>query len=84
MTPEVEPLLPGGSGCLLSQNPQPNCTLLLLPLLGTFFLGYSLAQLPEGGSRTGLGPSVAAAAARAPKPLGKGWDRPQQARSVAV
>lgn len=55
-----------------------------MPLVGALFLGYSLAQLPEGGSKTGLGSSVAAAAARAPKPLGKDWDGPQQARSVAV
>lgn len=67
----------------LCRQPQLDCTL-LLPLVGALFLGFSLAQLPEGGSRTGLGPSVAAAAAQAPKPLGKDWDGPQQAGSVAA
>lgn len=81
--PELGASSPGGSGRLLCKNPQPNCTLLLLSLVEALFLGYSFAQLPEGGSMTGLGPSVAAAAARAPKPLGKDWDGPQQARSVA-
>lgn len=54
--------------------PSSNLLLLLLSLVRGP-LGFNSAQLPEGGNRTGPGPSVAAAAAPAPKAPGQrlGW-----------